>query len=273
MIKVMQAGSLAGCLVVVAEWLQAMPLPEYLKEFPSGVVLALQLIDQIAEALAWYHERGITLGPFKTDSVLILPDGRPIISGMSLTDLVSGQNPPATETNMRVYMAPETQGASIEIADPLVDIFSFVTVAYEILTTQLPTGMFAVAPSDHTGAGKWLDEIVYKFRHPKAVGRTQSLGEFRKAIEVIPKVPKPRQNLDRENLLGMQFSPVPNTSSILSGTREFTEFEYQIYLKNINASSVKATESDALASLKPAIVTRKQAKEFSKWLTEKDRFR
>ena len=90
--------------------------------------------------------------------------------------------------------------------------------------------------------------------------------------KVLPKVAHPNRNSDWHNLLGMRFSPVPNTNSVLFGTREVTEFEYQQFLNDTKQGTAQ-TEGNNILSLKPAIVSRKEAVAFCKWLTDKDRFR
>ena len=100
---------------------------------------------QMAEALAYTHERGILHRDLKPSNVLLTPDGVPMLLDFNLaSDIAAGAQ---RLGGTLPYMPPEQirdvhlQPFEAELAgDPRSDIFSLGVILYELLTGKLPFG-------------------------------------------------------------------------------------------------------------------------------------
>ncbi len=180
-VRLLQVGSLSGCLVIVSQWIEGVGLRDRLNKQPPQLEDGLLMIDGLAVTLESLHQSGFYHGNFRLDSVLIAGGNQPVLKGYGFTDYLSGYAPGPLDEE-RVYLAPERQGDGAGESDMVSDVYSLGVTAYEILTTKLPVGQFMVAPSQHTGAGKWLDDVIYRAIHPKAGSRIPTAEEFRQAL-------------------------------------------------------------------------------------------
>lgn len=177
-IPTLQAGSISGCLVIVSGWKEGIPLPEYLEKEEVGFESALAMIDCLAQAFEIYHAAGWVHGQLRAESVLVTSPNEVTLSGNGFLDVVTGYVPDPLDTN-RVYIAPERNGRETEPTTIVQDVYTVGVVAYEILTGDKPTGQFMKLPSQVTGAGNWLDDVILRSIHSKPDSRIQTLTEFR----------------------------------------------------------------------------------------------
>lgn len=101
---------------------------------------ALQIVDQVADALHYAHSRGLIHRDIKPENIMINEDGLPILMDFGIAKLLTA-NTQLTQTGMGIgtpaYMAPEQAKALPEIG-PTADIYSLSVVLYEMLTGQVP---------------------------------------------------------------------------------------------------------------------------------------
>ena len=177
-IPTLQAGSISGCLVIVSGWKEGIPLPEYLQKEKIGFESALAMIDCLAQAFEIYHSAGWIHGHLRAESVLVTSPNEVTLSGNGFLDVVTGYVPDPLDPN-RVYIAPERNGREAEPTTIVQDVYTVGVVAYEMLTGDKPTGQFMKLPSQVTGAGNWLDDVILRAIHSKPDSRIQTLTEFR----------------------------------------------------------------------------------------------
>lgn len=111
----------------------------------SGTLLiedALKLVIKIAQGLAYCHEKGVIHRDLKPENIFVLESGQPVILdfGLALTKKAHR----VTYSNLSAamgtpdYMAPE-QFEGLR-GDARTDIYALGTIAFEMLTGQLPFG-------------------------------------------------------------------------------------------------------------------------------------
>lgn len=126
-------------------------VPYLVTEFVDGGTLAQQLgaplpvdyvtriLGPIGSALDYAHARGVVHRDVKPSNILLARDGTPVLSDFGLAKMM-GSLPRLTTTGTTVgtpeYMSPEqAEGATV---GPSSDLYSLATVAYEMLTGQVP---------------------------------------------------------------------------------------------------------------------------------------
>jgi len=118
---------------------------------------AVRIVEQVAEALAFAHDRGVVHRDIKPPNIMIVPGGRVKIMDFGIARM--RQSDLKTETGMMLgtprYMSPEQ--VSGRPVDHRSDIFSLGTVLYEMLTG---TKLFA---------GSDPSEIMYNVSHLRPV--------------------------------------------------------------------------------------------------------
>jgi eukaryotic-like serine/threonine-protein kinase len=136
--------------VLVLELVKGPTLADRIIESGSGIPLeeALVIASQIAEALAYAHEKGVTHRDLKPDNIKITPEGNVKVLDFGLAKVLQGDthsgsdpshSPTITNPTLEVmilgtpaYMSPEQ--AKGKPVDKRADIWAFGVVLYELLT-------------------------------------------------------------------------------------------------------------------------------------------
>jgi len=167
-----------GRFVIVSE-LANNNLYRYGKARRSARV-ALEVVRQVASALAYAHSQRVMHRDVKPENVLIFPDGRAVLADFGLSRFAKTLGRTYTEAGTLGYMAPEqAYGRPIYASD----IFSLGVIAYELLTGVLLRWPF-----------EWPAKGYEKFR-AKVPEPLQPV--LRKAVEFQPRKRYP----DGESLL------------------------------------------------------------------------
>jgi serine/threonine protein kinase len=155
---------------------------------------ALAIVPQVCEALQFAHEEGIVHRDVKPENILLDKKGRVKIADFGLAKLLDRPATVYTLTHagQRMgtphYMAPEQIEHPGQV-DHRADIYSLGVVFYEMLTGELPLGMFA-PPSKKVQVDVRLDKVVLHSLEKEPERRYQHASEVQSDVEVISAGPK-----------------------------------------------------------------------------------
>jgi serine/threonine-protein kinase len=151
---------------IVLEWVDGGNLRDLLTEHIGGVAgghiteeLALQLLVDVAEALAACHRAGIGHLDVKPENILLTADRRALLADFGIARAAAASSQGATSAaswaalsalqgaGTQAYMAPEqlagvdafAGGAPAERVTVAADVFAFALVAHELWTGALPS--------------------------------------------------------------------------------------------------------------------------------------
>jgi serine/threonine protein kinase len=137
--------------VFVLELVEGLTLAERITGGAVSLEEALEIARQIAEAMAYAHEKGVTHRDLKPSNIKITPEGNvkvldfgvaKVLQGHENFDSDSSYSPPFTNPTTHVgmilgtpaYMSPEQ--AKGKLVDKRADIWAFGVVLYELLTGE-----------------------------------------------------------------------------------------------------------------------------------------
>jgi TolB-like protein len=150
-VGVLDSGSADGVLYYVMPFVEGMSLRDRLnKEKQLPVDDTIELTQQIADALAYAHSKGVIHRDIKPENILLDAKGGAMVADFGIARAVSvAGGETLTRTGMAVgtptYMSPEQAMGSRDVT-PESDIYSLACVVYELLAGQPPfTGPTAMA--------------------------------------------------------------------------------------------------------------------------------
>jgi tetratricopeptide (TPR) repeat protein len=142
LVPVLEVEEIGDALVLIMERVEGEPLSRKLGGVAAPSVDCYRLTYQLGSVLKYLHSRQIIHGNINSDSVLVTDEGRLLLAGLNLANLLRRGKPTDAFLQKRAdlrsvaYMAPE-QIARGE-ADARSDVFSVGTVLYEMATGCLP---------------------------------------------------------------------------------------------------------------------------------------
>lgn len=166
-VDVYDTGEVNGAPYVIMEYVEGETLRQIIDEeapFSSDDVAAL--VEQVASALDHAHARGVIHRDLKPQNIIVREDGIAKVVDFGIT---AGSEELFARTNggprTRDYMAPEVLAG--RPPSPASDVYSLGTVAYEMLTGQVP----------------------YQTTHPTTVAREDAHSEPLSPAKINPALP------------------------------------------------------------------------------------
>src|SRR4030095_1219839 len=155
-----------GHLFFVMEYFDGTDLACLLRGGKLDVAQALDVVRQTCEALQFAHAQGVVHRDIKPANVLVDRDGRVKIGDFGLAKLTGtndlrDQTQPDTTFGTPDYTAPEQWRGQ---ADHRADIYSLGVIFYEMLTGEVPHGVFD-PPSKKAAVDARLDPVVLRAVH------------------------------------------------------------------------------------------------------------
>lgn len=184
-VNVIDFGMAAGkYLYIVMEFIDGSDLHHVIKAGQMTPELALYLVPQICEALAYAHEHGIVHRDIKPANIMLTRDWRVKVADFGLAKRFDANSTLMTRSNLSMgtpdYAAPEQfkEPASV---DHRADIYALGVTFYQMLTGELPRGAWQ-PPSVAAKMDQRLDPIVIKAMMPKREERYQSARELQQSV-------------------------------------------------------------------------------------------
>jgi serine/threonine protein kinase len=139
-IRVFDFDIAGGIYYMVMELIDGPTLSQVMTNYQRGLPheMALNVFRQIAEAVAYAHDRGTIHRDLKPGNVLMATNSRPVLTDFGLARIAGGTRLTATgmSSGTPTYMSPE-QASGSEIG-PESDIYSLGIMLYEMITGDVP---------------------------------------------------------------------------------------------------------------------------------------
>ena len=188
-------GETGGLYWLVMEYVDGPNLRQVIREGSLEPKQALAIVPQVCDALQYAHDQGIVHRDIKPENILLDREGQVKIADFGLARIV--QRAPVDLTLTREgqvlgtlhYMAPE-QYRSPDTVDHRADIYSLGVVFYEMLTGELPMGVFP-PPSRRLGVDARLDGVVMRALEKERDQRWQHASDVRTQVDSIAAGPAP----------------------------------------------------------------------------------
>jgi eukaryotic-like serine/threonine-protein kinase len=128
-----------GQLYIVLEYIEGQTLQQLLRTRRPDLLQAVELMIDIADAVAYAHDQGLVHRDLKPGNVLLDKKGRPHIADFGLAVLETGHQLKLGEiAGTASYMAPEQVRGETHRLDRRTDIWSLGVVFYRMLTGAYP---------------------------------------------------------------------------------------------------------------------------------------
>jgi serine/threonine-protein kinase len=197
--RVLDVGQHGALPYFTMPFVEGTPLSKHVGQ-PGPPAAAVDLVWQLAGALAAMHLRGLMHRDLKPSNVMLRPDGSPVLMDFGLTRRISG-TARMTGTGQMIgtphYMSPEQVRGDRDIG-AATDIWSLGVILYELLTGRLPFDVgdnlmalfhqiFSVppaAPSTICAAlSPELERICLKALAKEAPQRHAAMADFQASLE------------------------------------------------------------------------------------------
>lgn len=155
---------------------------------------ALAITAHLCDALGYAHKMGVVHRDIKPSNVLIDHEGRVKVADFGLAKFNDGhaESRGLTQTGMTMgtpdYVAPESLILGVQV-DGRADLYAVGVMLYQMLTGDLPRGMFKMPSQKVPGVDPRFDRIVRRALEQDREERYQSSGEIRRDLDVILTTP------------------------------------------------------------------------------------
>ena len=142
-VGVHEAGVIEGHHFLTTEYVEGKTLRDVTGARPLVPKMAIELVKQVAEALAYAHDQGIVHRDVKPENILVDAQGKAFVMDFGLAkdlrrELGRNLTISGSALGTPAYMSPEQARGWKDAMGPPTDQFSLGVVLYELLTGKLP---------------------------------------------------------------------------------------------------------------------------------------
>ncbi|MDB6004295.1 MAG: hypothetical protein JWR15_1282 [Prosthecobacter sp.] len=181
---------------------------------------ALAITAHLCDALGYAHKQGVVHRDIKPSNVLIDIEGRVKVADFGLAKLSDKNlNSGLTQTGMAMgtpdYVAPETLTFGSDV-DGRADIYAVGVMLYQMLTGDIPRGMFKMPSQKFRSIDPRFDAIVRRALEHDREERYQTSHELRLALDVILTTPRAEPGQESSAVLPKQPAHTPGRTVVPS---------------------------------------------------------
>lgn len=180
----------AGHFYFVMEHVDGCPLSDLIAEGKLDVPRAIEVVRQVCDALAYAHEQGVIHRDIKPSNILIDSAGQVKVADFGLARLDRPSDSAAMTLSHTgafmgtpAYTAPE-QARDAAHVDHRADLYSLGVLLYEMLTGELPRGVFQ-PPSRKAGSDARLDDVVQRALQERPEDRYQAAADIKRDVTSV----------------------------------------------------------------------------------------
>ncbi|HZY83476.1 MAG TPA: protein kinase [Gemmataceae bacterium] len=140
-VQVFEVAEHRGSAYLVLELVEGGPLGGKLQGKPRPPRATAALLEPVARAVHYAHQRGVVHRDLKPANVLMSADGTPKINDFGVAKQLDGDAGETREGDVigtPAYMAPEQAGGKPGEVGPAADVYALGVVLYEMLTGRVP---------------------------------------------------------------------------------------------------------------------------------------
>ncbi len=195
--------TVAGHWYYVMEFVDGQDLAQRLAAGRMNVEDIVPMLETVCGALQAAHEKGIVHRDIKPSNILLTAQGRPKLADFGLALLMwknleySRLTFGGTTLGTLEYAAPEQLAGTG--TTPAIDIYSLGVLTYELLTGELPRGVFDPPSTRNPEVDPAFDGVVLRAMQSDPGRRFATVGEFCQALKLA--ADRRWQQNQRENLL------------------------------------------------------------------------
>ena len=180
-----------GHLFFVMDYVDGTDLARLIADGALDVTRVLEVVKQVCKALQFAHGHGVVHRDIKPSNILVDRSGWVKVGDFGLAQISEADDRTGTGAALGTpdYAAPEQMRGT---ADHRADIYSLGVMFYEMLTGDVPRGVFE-PPSSKVPVDARLDGVVLRALHEEPERRYQQADELREAVNFPPKRPRLRR--------------------------------------------------------------------------------
>ncbi len=175
-------------LYIVMELIDGADMMDVIRTGRMTQEMALTLLPQICDALQFAHDHGIVHRDIKPSNIMLTRDGRIKMADFGLAKRYDVESSFRTQTGTGMgtpdYAAPEQFDPNAPI-DHRADIYALGVMIYQMITGQLPRGVWK-PPSQRAEVAPQWDDIVSRAMQSDPSDRYQQASEVKTDVSSIP---------------------------------------------------------------------------------------
>jgi serine/threonine-protein kinase len=140
-VQIHEVGEHDGKPFLSLEYVEGGSLLRKVAGMPQPERQAARLLETLARAVHYLHQRGILHRDLKPNNVLLTADGTPKIADFGLAKVLDADSGPSRSDTLLgtpSYMAPEQAAGDAKKVGASADVYSLGAILYELLTGRAP---------------------------------------------------------------------------------------------------------------------------------------